>query len=377
MKIYLRKKRNSNNKTSLFLEYYFGYSKDIKNKLKLKRKFEFLGIWIYTEAKNKKQREYNKELISKAELILKKKQVESLNDNFEFDSNLKPDINFIDYFTKALDRKSIKISSYQNYKNVLTHLIAYCNPDTTTFKDIDEGFIRGFKNHLDNIETARGIKLHINTKRQYYILVKSVISEALRNGYIPKNPFINIKNYSLQESKKEYLTLEELQKLNITDCNFDVIKRAFLFACLTGLRRSDVCNLKRNQIIKSKNTYKIEYRQRKTNHLEYLPINKQAYDLLRLAKNQDEKPFKGLMNTNTLNNTLVKWCLKAGINKPITFHSARHTFATMQLTAGTDIYTVSKLLGHKNLETTQIYAKIIDEKKQTAINNIPKLKIFL
>ena len=80
-----------------------------------------------------------------------------------------------------------------------------------------------------------------------------------------------------------------------------------------------------------------------------------------------DRVFKGLRYSSYLNLELQKWCMKAGITKNITFHSARHTFATLQLTLGTDIYTVSKLLGNKNLKTTQIYTKIIDQKKIEAI----------
>jgi len=375
MKIHLRKKKNNNGRTSLFLEYYLGYSKDKTGKLKLKRKFEFLDIWIYSEPKNKEQREYNKELISKAGLILKKKEVESLNNQFEFDTNFRQDINLFNYYNKVIDKKGFRAGTYSNYKNCLNHLIAYCNPDTTSLKDIDENFILGFKNYLNKHESVRGIPLHNNTKKNYVTLLKVIINEAFNSGLINKNPFLNIKNYSAQESKKEYLTFEELQRLSNTDCNHDIIKKAFLFSCLTGLRFSDIYNLKSNQVIKRGDNYLIEYRQKKTNSVEYLPINKQAYDLLKIAKNQDDKAFQGLIKTNTVNFTILKLCRQAGIRKNITFHSGRHTFAVMQLTAGTDIYTVSKLLGHRNLTSTAIYAKIIDEKKQTAVNNIPKLEV--
>ena len=106
-----------------------------------------------------------------------------------------------------------------------------------------------------------------------------------------------------------------------------------------------------------------------------MPINKQAVKLLGNASKPDELIFNGLYYNNNLNNNISNWCYKAGIKKHITFHSGRHTFATMLLNIGENLYTVSKLLGHKSINTTQIYAKIIDKTKQDTINNIPEFKI--
>ena len=87
-------------------------------------------------------------------------------------------------------------------------------------------------------------------------------------------------------------------------------------------------------------------------------------------KEKTERVFKGLKYSAWHNVKLAQWVLRAGITKNITFHCARHTYATLQLTMGTDIYTVSKLLGHRELKTTQIYAKVIDNKKKEAANKI-------
>jgi len=116
--------------------------------------------------------------------------------------------------------------------------------------------------------------------------------------------------------------------------------------------------------------YYIRFRQKKTKGVETLPISQQAYELLGEPASADERVFLGLKYSAWHNLKLQQWVMKAGISKTITFHCARHTYATLQLTLGTDIYTVSKLLGHKDLKTTQIYAKIIDERKKEAANKI-------
>lgn len=114
----------------------------------------------------------------------------------------------------------------------------------------------------------------------------------------------------------------------------------------------------------------IRFRQNKTKGAEKLPLSDQARDLLKEIGKPEERVFKGLKYSAWHNLKLQQWVMKAGISKTITFHCARHTYATLQLTLGTDIFTVSKLLGHKDIRTTQIYAKIIDEKKMEAANRI-------
>jgi len=101
-----------------------------------------------------------------------------------------------------------------------------------------------------------------------------------------------------------------------------------------------------------------------------LPISEQAFQLLGERKEPSVKVFEGLKYSAWLNQQLTKWLYKAGITKEITFHCFRHTYATLQLSMGTDIYTVSKMLGHRDLKTTQVYAKIISQTKRDAANKI-------
>lgn len=374
MKIYLRKKVNANGKTSLFLEYYLGYSKDIKGRIKHKRKYQFLDIQIHTEPKNQKQRNENKDLLEVANNILKKKQIEGLSSDFEITPDDKLKKNFIEYFQESIEKRNYKDSTLKAFEITLKHLIDYCNPDTTTFKNIDYNFITGFMNYLDKLVIFDNQRLKNNSKRLYFNAFKTIILQAYRNGIFKKNPLLNIKGYSLQDTEKIYLTVEEIQKLNDTECNKPLLKRAFLFSCFTGLRFSDILNLKWKQLINDNGNYKIAFKMRKTSRQEYLTLSKQAMKYLGNKGNPDSKIFEGLKYDMTVNKGLIKWIMKAGIHKEITFHSARHTFATMLLTSGIDLYTVSKMLGHSKIETTQIYAKIINQKMIEAVNKIPELK---
>lgn len=149
------------------------------------------------------------------------------------------------------------------------------------------------------------------------------------------------------------------------------MKRAALFSILTGLRISDILKLDWSELQHSKaNGYYIQFRQEKTEGEEVLPISEQAYNLLGERGKPADRVFAGLKYSAYENKYLHQWIKDAGINKKITFHSFRHTFACLQLASGTDIYTVSKMLGHRELKTTQIYAKVIDQTKRTAADKI-------
>jgi integrase len=170
---------------------------------------------------------------------------------------------------------------------------------------------------------------------------------------------------------REFLTLEELQAAAKVECEMPVLKTAFIFSALSGLRWSDIEKLVWSEVQHSEQSgYYIRFRQKKTKGAETLPISEQAFSLLGERRKQDDKVFEGLYYSAWHNLKLREWVMKAGITKHITFHCARHTYATLQITLGTDIYTVSKLLGHRHLKTTEIYAKVIDHKKQEAANKI-------
>jgi integrase len=210
-----------------------------------------------------------------------------------------------------------------------------------------------------------------NTQSSYYNKVRAALREAYKEAIIQRNPADETEGIKPGEPEREFLTYDELQAVAKVDCEIPVLKQAFLFSALTGLRWSDINKLVWAEVQHSKEIgYYIRFRQQKTKGAETLPISEQAFGLLGERGNPEDRVFQGLKYSAWHNLKLQQWVMKAGISKTITFHCARHTYATLQLTLGTDIYTVSKLLGHKDLKTTQVYAKIIDEKKKEAANKI-------
>ena len=183
----------------------------------------------------------------------------------------------------------------------------------------------------------------------------------------------------VRQNKKCHFPKVNLKYLSTTDTNIccigiEIMKQAFLFSCLCGLRVSDIRKLKWNDLQKSGERIRIEIKMQKTKEPLYLPISDEA---LKWLPQQNEAKGDDLIfpltHEGTINKILQKWAKDAGVIKHISFHVARHTHATMMLTLGADLYTVSKLLGHKNIATTQIYAKIVDKKKEEAISLIPNL----
>ena len=152
-------------------------------------------------------------------------------------------------------------------------------------------------------------------------------------------------------------------------------KQVYLFMCYCGLRISDVKGLRWADLNTSGEQWTIAIRQQKTQAPLYIPLSDKAREYLPAQGDApaDSHIFADMVTEPAMNRTLKGWAKRAGITKAVTLHTARHTYATMLLTKGADLYTVSKLLGHSEVATTQIYAKIVDSKKAEAVNLLNNL----
>ena len=243
-----------------------------------------------------------------------------------------------------------------------------------TLSNLNENLCNEFREYLLTAKRQRGIQskqITQSSARAYYNKFKAALKQAYKKGLIEVDLSTRIDGIREPEVQREYLTLEELQALVNTPCSIPLLKSAGIFSALTGLRFSDISKLVWSEVQYSElEGYFLQFRQKKTKGVEVLPISEQAFKLLGERKEPTEQVFKGLIYSAYLNVHLKQWILRAGITKDITFHCFRHTFATLQLSHGTDIYTVSKMLGHRELKTTQIYAKIVDETKRKAADKI-------
>ena len=375
MKISLRQKKLKSGKISLFLEYYNGYHIDNTGKKIFDRTFDYLKIYLHQNPKTQKEKKENKENLSIAEKILAIKQSEYYQGKYGIEDSFKGKMSFLKYFEQLKEERYESKGNYDNWDAVSKHLKKYCSTNIL-LNNINEEFVLGFKKYLDiNARTKGNVSLAQNSKYTYFNKFRACLRKAYEDGYLSKNVLRNIKGFEQSESTREYLTFEEIQSIANTECKYEVLKKAFLFSCLTGLRWSDVNKLTWGEVHDEETGVKIIFRQLKTKAIEYLYISKQAREFLGDRKSDNSRVFVGLTYSFRNNVELLRWVMRAGITKHITFHSARHTHAVLMLENGADIYTVSKLLGHKDIRTTEIYAKIVDKKKKDASELIPTIKL--
>ncbi|MCA0348139.1 MAG: site-specific integrase [Bacteroidetes bacterium] len=379
MKIYLSVRKGQQSKknaekgkpkmNSLFLMYHNEESK--------KRTYEFLRLYLYDKPKNFLEKEHNKETQLLAESIRAQKILDLQSRKHGFVSSVNGKIGFLEYFKLMVEKKSDSNGNYGNWLSTLKHLTSFCKGNDIQLSKVDDTFLESFKIYLlTNKISSRNGKLSQNSALSYFNKVRTSLKEAYQTKMIAENPINRVKGIKEKESNRQYLTLDELQKLVKTDCDYPIMKDAFIFSSLTGLRFSDIKSLKwKNITYDSQNGYIIKFTQQKTKGVENLPISEQAIRIIGERKHDDDFVFSNLIYSAYHNKILHKWIEKAGIDKHITFHCARHSFATLQLTMNTDIYTVSKLLGHRHLKTTEIYAKVIDKKKINAVANMPDLNL--
>ena len=281
---------------------------------------------------------------------------------------------FIKYFEDLRDKchqnssKSIRV----NWDREVALMKMFTEGKPMIFSTIDMNLLEDYKNFLINAPQGGSKKGTItrNTASTYFSIFKSGLHQAFIDGYLTVDIAAKAKNIAYSDKQREYLTIDELNTLAATPCDRPIMKRASLFSALTGMRHSDIQKLKWKEIIKDGEHYRILFTQQKTKGVQYMPISDQAYQLCGERGEPDRLVFEGLQDPSWINKPLERWIKAAGITKHITFHCFRHTYATLQLTNGTDIYTVSKMLGHTKVTTTQIYAKIVDEKKEQAADTI-------
>ena len=260
----------------------------------------------------------------------------------------------IDYLRKKIRGIRVK-NSRDNNENMVKHLEAFNRH--ATLAEINRDF---YKKFVDNLLS----KMSINSARLMAVLLKARLHDAYIDGMIASMPDLYGITPKKESTNIDFLTLDELKAMASTDAPED-IKNPFLFCCFTGLRFSDVKALRWENIENGV----IILRMKKTKEIVRVPLSDNAKRFL------PETKEKGLVfqigPLNTLTRGLKVWAKEAGVNKNLHFHVSRHTFGTLALEHGAAIYTVSKLLGHRNVETTQIYAKVLDEGRKKAVDAIP------
>ncbi|MCG6190205.1 site-specific integrase [Maribellus maritimus] len=262
--------------------------------------------------------------------------------------------------------KDITAAGVKKYERTCTRLGEFLkhryNIDDIPLKEIDYNFIYSFETYLTTVWNSS-----VNTVAKYLQRLKHIVVLAKHNGWIPSNPFVNFK-IKFKKVDRGYLTEDEL--VTIMEKKFAIkrleqVRDIFVFSCFTGLAYIDVRNLNAKDIQKSFDgrLWIIKKRQKTDvqSNILLLDIPKRILDKYRGMPNENR--LLPIISNQRLNSYLKEIADLCGIEKNLTFHVARHTFATtVTLAKGVPMETVSKMLGHTSIKTTQIYARITNDK---------------
>lgn len=384
--IRLRAKKLKDGSQSLYLDYYNRGT----------RQYEFLKLYLVPE-RSQVDKDQNEETLRTANAYKAQKIVELQNGEMGFsNARVRAQMNFVTYMRALSDQaKQRGTSTYQTYDNGINHFIKYAGEDVE-IGTIDKDFCKGFVAYLKRAKTLPPKRFDRNpikkknftpkplsphTQYDYFGIFNAALNKAVREDIIKFNPVTKMDPKDKPEkpaSNRSYLTMQEVRALAAIQPQNDYEKAilpAFLFSCFCGLRLSDVEALTWGKIkTMSNGTRQVDLTQVKTKEKLYLPLSDNALKVMpERGKAKDSESVFNLPKRCMIQKYLKKMIERAGINKPITFHCSRHTFATLDLAYGADLYTVSKLLGHKRVTTTQVYAKIVDESKRKAVDLIPAL----
>lgn len=381
----IRFKSLSNGNKSIYLDIYVNGV----------RKYEFLRLYIIPEV-DYTAKVANENTLQAARAIQAQRVLDIANRKAGIDSDY-GNVLLIDWMRKYQELRMRTGQSYKRAEQIgsaIKHLESFNRGRKVKMKEVDEAYCKEFIEFLSTaksrLATVAGKSLSKSTATSYFVVLCSALKEAVRQRIIPVNPAANLsaedrKPIHAESSEVGYLTVEELQAM--IKCTYErqnkLLKRAFLFACFTGLRISDIRSLKWGELKAAGEGYVIHKLMQKTRTYIDLPLPEQAIYWLpnRNGTSDDDYvfPTAGKWSRDKLteclpitqwcvNTEIRRWAKQAGVKKHITFHMSRHTYATMLITYGADLFAVQKLLGHKSIQTTQVYADLVGKKKLETVN---------
>lgn len=386
----IRFKQLANGEQSIYLDLY----KDGK------RAYEFLKddegkslrllpeIGTSDEVKAIKQRNHKILLQAEAIRVSREKEVVELG---KVENNVTPLGKMLlkDWFVQydGLISLSVGTAKRKQIPTLVHHLKNWLGEkyDTVQMQHLSADFFRAFLKHLHDYKRQSKqdpevyFTLSDNSLYQIFSTLKTSMGRAVREGVINRNPLDGMKdNGELPKHpsvQRVFLSVAEVSALIKTECRREDVKRAFLFSVFTGLRVSDIIKLKWGEIVNDGEDLRLQLVMQKTKDPISMKLNSQAMMWLpqREGAVLSDNVFSTLPTLANIEKILEKWGIEAGVQKRFTFHTARHSFATISINNGTDIYTVSKLLGHRSLETTKVYAELLTKSKDAAVDRLSEI----
>lgn len=374
--IKLRVKNLKNGNQSLYLDIYW----------QGKRTYQFLHLYLVPEV-TEQTIVQNQEVVRQA-LLIKSRKIINLLGNMPKHEGKRAirKYDLLDFIQKYADERKPKTGNctrgrYGSIISLKKHLIKF-GAKNTLVGEVDVKFVERFIEYLREAHDLhpnrkKPSKLSEGTIYLMYSILRSITIELYKKKLIPQNPYSLLPSqFRLKrpESTRNYLSKSELAKVIQSECKYPQLKEAFLFSCFTGLRKSDILSLTWEEIIRENGKIFIQKKIQKTQRWLKIPLSLQA--MLWLPK-RPGRSMKGIIfdeiSHSAMSKQLKTWLgTIKNLNKEITFHCGRHTFATLELSFGASLYTVASLLGHKNITTTQVYAKVVNKEKERAVGLIDK-----
>lgn len=336
-----------------------------------RRTYDYLKLYLVPET-DQAAKLQNKQTMEAVYAIKAQRILQITNGTAGIKKDLRNKMRLVDWLKIYQDRQvnKGKRGAKRWVRTMIFVIEGYDGGKDATLADIDHQWLTDFMIYLMNdYVTYKKTKLTNGTVDNYLRCLKAAFNVAVEEGIMPTNPMLALDRSHLKGTtyEREFLSVEEVKKLIDTPCRRPDIKGAFLFSCFCGLRISDVRSLQWKHVVTIGEKMYLKITQFKTRRPLTIPLSRQAIKWMpeRADAGEDDYIFPPLSKNMTV---LDDWAKEAGIKKHVTFHVSRHTFATMELTMGADIYTTSKLLGHTSVATTQIYAKVINSKKEEAVS---------
>lgn len=356
MSVTIREIENKDFTTSIYLDIYHNG----------KRYKEFLKECKLAKVVTPMDRVANKQKKQLANQIRDKRSIELQANEDGVMANHNNKIELKAYFENFIENYNKK--DKRNVEGVYNKFLAFAkdeNINITTLRQLNENIVQAFANYLQIECTGEGAS-------SYFARFKKVLKKAVKDKVILSSPANDVTIKRDESIKKDILTIEEIQTLANTEISNKEVRNAFLFSCVTGLRWVDIKALQWKHI--NLDTNVLSKVQAKTDLKVEVTLNNTALSLLPTKEGKNDIIFKLPSHTGALK-ILRNWLEKAEIEKHITWHCARHSFATNLIYYKTDVLIVSKLLGHNTLKYTQRYTHIANDLKKQATDNLPTINI--
>lgn len=342
----------------LFTSIFYGYYPDSNGDKKAKRERKSMQLSYDLKPTTLFAKKEKKEVLAMAEKILFQREKEFQTEKVGLGKSYMAETNLFEWIQKHLNNTKMTLNNRNAYENTINKLKMY-RGSYTLINQVDYEYCRGFAQFLSNTLKKDGGSLSSSTIDSYYKKLTIICKELVQQGILKKNPAIGVKLPKVTHKRKEVLNKEEIQAIMETECRIKVLKEYFIFSLFTGIDNATCQELRWKNYVVEDGVHKLKFTRTKTNHSYGFPLSQNAVDWLNKLdrKSDEDKIFIGLTYGGHQNNILLLWLKDAGINKHITPHCARHTFAYHFYKKTKDLFTVMNVMAHKDVSTTQRYLR--------------------